>query len=143
MNILRSKLYEYELEKKRAETKKIEDSKLDIDFGSQIRSYVLQPYRMVKDLRTREEIGDVDRVLDGDLNLLIRAYLQLRRSEQARHKQAQWPEIALRPHRFQTRTCLYGRLPSCRSGKKSRSARSLDSLAIRSSMSRCRQSWSR
>jgi peptide chain release factor 2 len=82
MSILRSRLYEYELEKKRAVSKGIEDSKLDIDFGSQIRSYVLQPYRMVKDLRTREEIGDVDRVLDGDLNSLIRAYLLLRRSEQ-------------------------------------------------------------
>src|SRR5438552_8811553 len=66
MSMLRSKLYEHELEKKRAATKKIEDSKLDIDFGSQIRSYVLQPYRMIKDHRTKEEIGDVDRVLDGD-----------------------------------------------------------------------------
>ena len=82
MSILRSRLYEYELEKKRAETKIVEDSKLDIDFGSQIRSYVLQPYRMVKDLRTRVEIGDVDRVLDGDLNELIRGYLMLRRKEQ-------------------------------------------------------------
>ncbi|MGA2902873.1 MAG: peptide chain release factor 2 [Candidatus Korobacteraceae bacterium] len=82
MSILRSRLYEYELEKKRAETKLVEDSKLDIDFGSQIRSYVLQPYRMVKDLRTRVEIGDVDRVLDGDLNELIRAYLLARRKEQ-------------------------------------------------------------
>ena len=82
MSILRSRLYEYQLEKKKEETKQIEDSKLDIDFGSQIRSYVLQPYRMVKDLRTREEIGDVDRVLDGDLNQLIRAYLLARRNEQ-------------------------------------------------------------
>jgi peptide chain release factor 2 len=82
MSILRSRLYEYELEKKKAETKQIEDSKLDINFGSQIRSYVLQPYRMVKDLRTREEIGDVDRVLDGDLNQLMRAYLLARRNEQ-------------------------------------------------------------
>ena len=82
MSILRSRLYDYELEKKKAATKDIEDSKLDIDFGSQIRSYVLQPYRMVKDLRTREEIGDVDRVLDGDLNPLIRAYLLARRNEQ-------------------------------------------------------------
>jgi peptide chain release factor 2 len=81
MSILRSRLYEYELEKKKEATKHIEDSKLDIDFGSQIRSYVLQPYRMVKDLRTREEIGDVDRVLDGDLNQLIRAYLLARRDE--------------------------------------------------------------
>jgi peptide chain release factor 2 len=82
MSILRSRLYEYELEKKKEATKQVEDSKLDIDFGSQIRSYVLQPYRMVKDLRTREEIGDVDRVLDGDLNQLIRAYLLARRNEQ-------------------------------------------------------------
>jgi len=82
MSILRSRLYEHELEKKREETKHIEDSKLDIDFGSQIRSYVLQPYRMVKDVRTRVEIGDVDRVLDGDLNELIRAYLLMRRNEQ-------------------------------------------------------------
>ena len=81
MSMLRSKLYEAELEKKRAETKKIEDSKLDIDFGSQIRSYVLQPYRMVKDHRTKEEIGDVDRVLDGDLQPFIRAYLLVRRGE--------------------------------------------------------------
>jgi peptide chain release factor 2 len=82
MSMLRSRLYEHELEKKRAESKKIEDSKLDIDFGSQIRSYVLAPYRMVKDLRTRVEMGDVDRVLDGDLQPFIRAYLLLRRQEQ-------------------------------------------------------------
>ncbi len=84
MKILRSKLYEYELEKKRAETKKIEDSKLDIDFGSQIRSYVLQPYRMVKDLRTRVEVGDVDRILDGDIDSFVRAYLKQRREEAAK-----------------------------------------------------------
>ncbi len=82
MKILRSKLYEYELEKKQAESKKIEDSKLDIDFGSQIRSYVLQPYRMVKDVRTKVEVGDVDRVLDGDIDVFIREYLKQRRAEQ-------------------------------------------------------------
>jgi peptide chain release factor 2 len=82
MSMLRSRIYEFELEKKRAATKKIEDSKLDIDFGSQIRSYVLAPYRMVKDLRTRFEMGDVDRVLDGDLQPFIRAYLMMRRQEQ-------------------------------------------------------------
>ncbi len=81
MSMLRSKIYEFEMEKKRAATKKIEDSKLDIDFGSQIRSYVLQPYRMVKDHRTKVEIGDVDRVLDGDLQPFIRGYLHLRRDE--------------------------------------------------------------
>jgi peptide chain release factor 2 len=81
MSMLRSKLYEYEMEKKREATKKIEDSKLDIDFGSQIRSYVLQPYRMIKDHRTKVEVGDVDRVLDGDLDPFIRAYLRMRRGE--------------------------------------------------------------
>ena len=79
MKMLRSRLYEYELEKKRAASKKLEDSKLEINFGSQIRSYVLQPYRMAKDLRTRVEVGDVDRVLDGDLDPFIRGYLKMRR----------------------------------------------------------------
>jgi len=79
MKMLRSRLYEFELEKKRAASKKLEDSKLDINFGSQIRSYVLQPYRMAKDLRTRVEVGDVDRVLDGDLQPFIRGYLKMRR----------------------------------------------------------------
>jgi peptide chain release factor 2 len=82
LKILRSKLYEFELEKKRVTSRQIEDSKLDIDFGSQIRSYVLQPYRMVKDHRTKFEVGDVDRVIDGDLDGFIRAYLLMRRAEQ-------------------------------------------------------------
>jgi peptide chain release factor 2 len=81
MSMLRSKLYELEMEKKREATKKIEDSKLDIDFGSQIRSYVLQPYRLVKDHRTKVEVGDVDRVLDGNLQPFIQAYLRMRRGE--------------------------------------------------------------
>jgi peptide chain release factor 2 len=80
--MLRSRIYEYELEKKRAASRKVEDSKLDIDFGSQIRSYVLQPYRMAKDHRTKMEVGDVDRVLDGDIDQFIRAYLLMRRAEQ-------------------------------------------------------------
>ena len=75
MKQLRAKLYEYELEKKRVEQSKLEDSKLDINFGSQIRSYVLAPYRMIKDHRTKLAIGDVDRVLDGDLDELTHAYL--------------------------------------------------------------------
>jgi len=83
MSMLRSKLYEYEMEKKRAASKKIEDSKLDIGFGSQIRSYVLQPYRMVKDHRTKVEVGDVDRVIDGGLQPFINAYLRLRREEKS------------------------------------------------------------
>ena len=79
MKMMRSKLYEYELDKKKAATRKIEDSKLEIGFGSQIRSYVLQPYRMAKDLRTRVEVGDVDKVLDGDLEPFVRGYLRMRR----------------------------------------------------------------
>ena len=79
MKMLRSRLYEYELEKKRAVTKIVEDSKLEINFGSQIRSYVLQPYRIAKDHRTKVEVGDVDRVLDGYLEPFIRGYLLMRR----------------------------------------------------------------
>jgi peptide chain release factor 2 len=81
MSMLRSKLYEHEMEKKREATRKIEDSKLDIGFGSQIRSYVLQPYRLIKDHRTKLEVGDVDRVIDGDLQPFISAYLRMRREE--------------------------------------------------------------
>jgi len=80
MKMLRSRLYEYELEKKREATKKVEDSKLDINFGSQIRSYVLQPYRIAKDHRTKVEVGDVDRVLNGYLDPFIRGYLKMRRN---------------------------------------------------------------
>jgi peptide chain release factor 2 len=80
MSMLRSKLYEFEMEKKREVTRKIEDSKLDIDFGSQIRSYVLQPYRLIKDHRTKTEVGDVDKVIDGGLDPFLRAYLRMRRA---------------------------------------------------------------
>ncbi len=79
MKMLRSRLYEYELEKKHAATRKIEDSKLEINFGSQIRSYVFQPYRIAKDHRTKVEVGDVDKVLDGYLDPFIRGYLLMKR----------------------------------------------------------------
>ncbi len=71
MKQLRARLYEFEMEKKREETRKTEATKLEINFGSQIRSYVLAPYRLIKDHRTKLSIGDVDRVLDGDLDPLI------------------------------------------------------------------------
>ncbi len=77
---LRARLYEFEMEKKREESRKTEDSKLDINFGSQIRNYVLAPYRLVKDVRSKLSLGDVDRVLDGDLDPLIHAYLVWRRT---------------------------------------------------------------
>ncbi|MGA2136194.1 MAG: peptide chain release factor 2 [Bryobacteraceae bacterium] len=80
MKQLRARLYEFELEKKRAEAAKTEASKLDINFGSQIRSYVLAPYRLIKDHRTKLAIGDVDRVLEGDLEPLIHAYLVFRKT---------------------------------------------------------------
>jgi peptide chain release factor 2 len=78
MKVLRARLYEIEVEKKKSESQSIEDSKLEIAWGSQIRSYVLQPYRLVKDHRTKIEVGDVDRVLNGDLGPFIKGYLQTR-----------------------------------------------------------------
>jgi peptide chain release factor 2 len=80
MKQLRARLYEYELEKKRVETRKTEDAKLEINFGSQIRNYVLAPYRLVKDLRSRLALGDVDRVLEGDLEPLMHAWLVWRKT---------------------------------------------------------------
>jgi peptide chain release factor 2 len=75
MKQLRARLYEFELEKKREVERELEDSKMDNNFGSQIRSYVLAPYRLIKDHRTKFSVGDVDRVIDGDLDGFMRAYL--------------------------------------------------------------------
>ncbi|MGH7830383.1 MAG: peptide chain release factor 2 [Candidatus Binatia bacterium] len=75
MKILRSRLYELELEKQKERMETFHKTKKDIAWGSQIRSYVLHPYRMVKDHRTGIEMGDADRVLDGDLDRFIQAYL--------------------------------------------------------------------
>jgi len=79
MTLLRSQLYEHELEKRREEARKLDASKPEISFGSQIRSYVMQPYQMIKDHRTKFERGDVQKVLDGDIDPFIRAYLLYRR----------------------------------------------------------------
>ncbi len=82
--ILRARLYEHEEKKRQAQLDAIEAQKKDIDFGSQIRSYVLQPYQMVKDLRTGVETGKVEDVLDGDLEGMIRPWLMgVRRSDRA------------------------------------------------------------
>ena len=78
MRILKSRLYELEMEKRRAETAQLEESKRDISFGSQIRNYVLHPYRLAKDVRTKYETSDVDGVLDGDLDEFIKQYLVLK-----------------------------------------------------------------
>ncbi len=77
---LRARLYEHEMAKKKAEDDKLEAGKLDINFGSQIRSYVLAPYRLIKDHRTKLAIGDVDKVLDGGLDDLIQAWLVFRKT---------------------------------------------------------------
>lgn len=80
MKQMRAKLYEFEMEKKRIADQKVEDTKLGINFGSQIRSYVLAPYRLIKDHRTKLAVGDVDRVLDGDIEPFIHAYLVWRKT---------------------------------------------------------------
>jgi len=76
--VLRARLYELELKKKREELQAVEDSKMDIGWGSQIRSYVLHPYRMVKDHRTKYESPNADRVLDGDIEDFIYQFLVYR-----------------------------------------------------------------
>ena len=76
MKILRARLYDAEMKKRKEEQAEREGEKQDIAWGSQIRSYVLHPYRMVKDHRTSAEMGDADRVLDGDLDPFIEAWLK-------------------------------------------------------------------
>ena len=76
MKMLRAKLYELEMDKKRKEMERYYGEKGDIAWGHQIRSYVLQPYTMVKDHRTDAETGQVDKVLDGDLDMFIESYLK-------------------------------------------------------------------
>jgi peptide chain release factor 2 len=83
MKLLRARLYQVEIEKRQEEQKSIEGEKKDIAFGSQIRSYVLQPYQLIKDLRTGYEVGDVQRVLDGDLSEFVDAYLSQRARKSA------------------------------------------------------------
>ncbi len=75
LKILRARLYEHELEKHKERMEDLEKSKKDIAWGSQIRSYVLHPYRMVKDHRTGVEVGNTDAVLDGDIDPFIEAHL--------------------------------------------------------------------
>jgi len=75
MRVLKARIYEDEQKKLSVEKKEQEESKKKIEWGSQIRSYVLQPYQLVKDLRTNYEVGNTDAVLDGDIGLFIEAYL--------------------------------------------------------------------
>lgn len=84
MQMLKSRLYQMEMEKRNTERAKIESSKLKIDFGSQIRNYVLHPYKLIKDARTGFETSDVQSVLDGGLNEFIKAYLLAQSEEEAK-----------------------------------------------------------
>ncbi len=81
MKVLKARLYELEKKKKLEKIEKLEDAKSDIAWGNQIRSYVLHPYRMIKDLRTRVEIGNVERVLDGDIDEFIKSGLLQRKKD--------------------------------------------------------------
>ena len=76
MKVLRARLYDLRMKEQQARLDQLGGEKRDIAFGSQIRSYVLHPYQMVKDHRTKEEVGDVNRVLDGDIDVFIKAYLK-------------------------------------------------------------------
>ncbi len=80
MKVLKSRLYELEKKKQSEQQQKLEDTKSDIAWGNQIRSYVLHPYRMIKDVRTGVEVGNVDKVLDGDIDDFIRASLMQRKT---------------------------------------------------------------
>lgn len=77
LKMLKSQLYEIELRKKMEARQEIESSKMKIEWGSQIRNYVMHPYKLVKDVRTGEETGNVDAVMDGDLDAFLKAYLMM------------------------------------------------------------------
>ena len=83
MPMLKSRLYQLEMEKRNAERAKVESGKLRVDFGSQIRNYVLHPYKLAKDARTGYETSDVQSVLDGELTEFIKAYLLAQSEEEA------------------------------------------------------------
>ncbi len=80
MKVLKARLFDLKLKEQQAKLEQIAGAKKEIGFGSQIRSYVLQPYQMIKDHRTKVEVGDVNRVLDGDLDPFIKTYLMQKAS---------------------------------------------------------------
>jgi peptide chain release factor 2 len=84
MKVLKARMYQAEMEKRDAEKAEAASGKMEIAWGSQIRSYVLQPYQMAKDLRTNHEIGNVKAVLDGDIDPFIEAFLMSRATEKAK-----------------------------------------------------------
>jgi peptide chain release factor 2 len=80
MKVLKARLYDLRMKESQAKLEQIGGAKKEIAFGSQIRSYVLHPYQLVKDHRTKEQVGDVNRVLDGDLDVFIKSYLMKKAS---------------------------------------------------------------
>jgi len=88
MKVLKARLYQVEVEKEKEAMKDLENTKMDIAWGSQIRSYVFHPYNMVKDHRTNEEIGNVAAVMDGDIDRFIRAFLMNQLGETVEEKEA-------------------------------------------------------
>ncbi len=80
MKVLKARLFDLKMKEQQAKLDQIGGAKKEIAFGSQIRSYVLHPYQMVKDHRTKEQVGDADRVLDGDLDPFIKTYLMKKAS---------------------------------------------------------------
>src|SRR4029077_14196747 len=80
MKVLKSRLFDLKQKEQQAKLQQISGAKKEIAFGNQIRSYVLQPYQMVKDHRTKEQVGDVNRVLDGDIDVFIKAFLMKKSS---------------------------------------------------------------
>jgi peptide chain release factor 2 len=80
MKVLKSRLYDLKMKEQQAKLEQLGGEKKDIAFGSQIRSYVLHPYQLIKDHRTKEEVGDVNRVLDGDIDVFIKTYLMKKAS---------------------------------------------------------------
>ena len=77
IQLLKSQLYEIELQKKMTERNKIEDSKMKIEWGSQIRNYVMHPYKLVKDIRTKKEIKDVESIMNGNIDPFLKSYLMM------------------------------------------------------------------
>ena len=84
MKVLKARLYELEKQRQQEKMSELTKGKKEIGFGHQIRSYVLQPYRMVKDHRTSTEVGNADAVLDGDIDVFIEAYLRQQAAPAAR-----------------------------------------------------------
>ena len=89
MGMLRARLYEFEVRRREEEANAIEATKSDIGWGHQIRSYVLQPYQMIKDLRTGEETSDTQRVLNGDIDRFLEAALSHRVGGEGAEMQAE------------------------------------------------------